>query len=352
MKNSVIPALVIAILCSCGSTRIVRLSVIEPAPVTLSPAMKTAAIINRSIPSGKNKVLDAVDKIFTLEGANLDREGSEASITALTFELTKNKRFTDIRSVDLPELGTNTPGMFPSPLGWDIVDRICRENNADVLFSLELFDTDSKISYAAYPVKVNTPLGQVPAIEQQATMQTMVKTGWRIYDPSARFVLDEFPIGRQLVYRARGINPVAATNALTGRKEAVKEVGSRAGQGYAYRVLPYWLRVSRDYYVRGNNAFKIARRRAETGNWDAAAELWHQESNNTSRKVAGRACYNMAIISEINGDLDEAIRWAQQAYEDYNIRLALRYIRVLEERKFSKRLLEEQQINETANLNP
>jgi hypothetical protein len=125
-------------------------------------------------------------------------------------------------------------------------------------------------------------------------------------------------------------------------------VGSNAGEAYAYSVIPQWLRVSREYFVRGNDQFKVARRRAESGNWDGAGDIWNEQTRAAKSKVAGRACYNMAIISEINGDLDGAISWAQKSYEDYNIKLALRYVRVLRDRKVRNSILEEQQGTEVA----
>jgi hypothetical protein len=247
-----------------------------------------------------------------------------------------------VKEVKYKGAGNNNPGSYASQLDWQEVEKICSVNGSHVLISLEMFDTDSKISYAASPVKVNTPLGKIPAIHQEATMTTWVKTGWRIYDPKSRRVLDEAALSRQMVFRGRGLNPVLAANALIGRKEAVKQAGRNAGEAYAYSVLPLWIRVSREYFVRGNNEFKIARRKAESGNWDGAGEIWHQQTTAAKRKAAGRACYNMAIINEINGNLEEAIRWAQQSYEDYNIKRGLRYIRILENRKIRNRILEEQ----------
>jgi len=72
----------------------------------------------------------------------------------------------------------------------------------------------------------------------------------------------------------------------------------------------YRIRVARRYYVRGTNNFKIAKRRAQTGNGDGAAELCDKEVSNSKRKVVGRACYNLAIINEINDDLHAAVEWA------------------------------------------
>lgn len=329
---------------SCKPTELMRLSVQEPAPVTLPGYIKNIGVINRSIPE-KNKAVDIIDKIFTLEGVDLDKEGSEAGISGLTTALMQDPRFTDVKTIDHTTAGSNNPSpqSFQSPMNWEAVDQICRQHNIDALFVLELFDTDSKISYDAVPVKLKTPVGEVPAVEQQATMITMVKTGWRVYDPAARVLLDEYAVARSLTYTGRGINPVAAAGALIGRKDAVKEAGAATGQRYASRITPFWLRVSRDYYTRGSDNFKTAKRKAQTGNWDGAAELWHQETSNSDRKIAGRACYNMAIISEINGELDKALSWARQSYENYENRLALNYVRILENRKINDNILKSQQ---------
>ncbi|HRN58486.1 MAG TPA: DUF6340 family protein, partial [Agriterribacter sp.] len=324
----------------CASTELVRLSVLEPPPVTLPSHIKNVGVINRSEVAQQNKVVDVVDKVFSLEGKDLDKEGAQASIAGLENELLKNNRFAAVKTIDDAGLTSPVPGIFPAPLTWDVVETLCRKNNTDALFALELFDTDSKISYAANPVTVNTPLGKVPGVEHQATMLTTVKAGWRIYDPVEKNILDEFPVMGRMAFSGRGINPVKAAGAIIGRKEALKQVSNKAGQDYAFRIIPYWLRVSRDYYVRGTDNFRVARRKAQTGNWDDAATIWEKETASGKSKVAGRACYNMAIIHEINGDVNGAIQWAQKAYENYNNKLALRYVKILENRKIKDAILE------------
>jgi hypothetical protein len=224
-----------------------------------------------------------------------------------------------------------------------LVEKLCRENGADALFAIEFFDTDSKISYSANKVNIKTPLGNVPAIEHNANMQTIVKTGWRIYSPSDRIILDEYMLNKNLSFSGKGINPAAAASAIVYRKDAVKEAAEKTGHEYALRILPYWIRVNREYFVKGNGNFSIAKRRAQTGNWNGAAAIWEKETSNSDPTIAGRACYNMAIISEINGDLDNAIKWAQRAYEDYRIRLGLNYISLLQMRKADNNLLKMQQ---------
>jgi hypothetical protein len=341
MKKQILYALIAFTFSSCSSTQLVFLTVNQPAPVTVPSHIKKAAILNRG-ESSRNRVVEVVDKIFSLEEARLDKEGALASITGITDELYKTNRFEEVITVDGVYPGSTVPGLFPAPLTWKEVEAICARYHTDALFSLEIFDTDSKISYTTSPVTINTPFGKIPGVEHTANMLTVVKTGWRMYDPASRIILDEFPMEKRINLYGKGVNPTAAAAAILGRKDAVKQAATNAGHQYAERILPYSLRVQRDYYVKATENFKTAKRKAQTGNWDGAASLWQKETSNTDPKVAGRACYNMAIISEINGNLDEAINWARKAYEQYNIRLGLQYVNILERRKINDALVNEQ----------
>jgi hypothetical protein len=337
MKN-LYTALSIALLCaSCGSTNLMSLSVTQPAPVTLPPYAKTAAVVNRTRAMDETRTIDALHKAMSLESSNLQKEGARASMTGLADELMKNNRLSMVKPLTNLDLRSFGAGVFPSALSWDTVEKICKDNNTDLLFSLELFDAQTKAAVGS--TTLGTVVGNVPGLTQQVNMTTLVKTGWRIYDPSSRNILDEYVLSRDLAFRG---SPVAAASAIMGHKEEVIKVGSQAGQAYAYRIMPYSIRVSRYYYVKGSSNFTVATRMARTGNWDGAAKLWQQETTNPSRKVAGRACYNMAIISEINGDLSGAMTWAQKAYEMYNNRLALSYVNVLRSRQTNDAVLKEQ----------
>jgi hypothetical protein len=264
------------------------------------------------------------------------------SIKGLSDELLNNNRFITVKLLNDIDFRTSSLAPFPIPLTWEIVAQICDETGTDALFSLEKFDTDSRVNYSSRTVELKTILGNVPALEHQLDMETIVKTGWRIYDPEAKSILDEYQYEESIMFSGKGINPMAAFAALTGRKDAVNQVSNKAGQGYAYRLLPNELRVMREYYVKGTDNFKIAQRKARMGKWDEAGQLWEKETANSKMKIAGRACYNMAIINEINGNLVEALKWAQKSYEDYNDKLGIRYVRILENRKYENEVLKEQ----------
>jgi hypothetical protein len=341
MKKYFPALLILSVLISCKTNEL-YINVTEPAPVTIPSYVKTVGVINRSIPTDETKVFDEIERVFTLESVDLDKDGALEAIKGLSGELLNNNRFSEVKSLNNIDFRTSGLETFPTPLSWDIVHQICSESATDALFSLEKFDTDTRVSYNATKVDIDTPLGKIPGIEHQADMQTTVKTGWRIYDPASKMILDEYIESASVSSSGRGINPLVAAKALTGRKAAVTEVSGQAGQNYAFRILPYRIRVYRDYFVKGNDNFKIAKRKAQMGQWDEAGELWKKETLNPKMKIAGRAVYNMAIISEINGDLDEALKWARKAWGDYNVKQALDYVRILENRLYKNDVLKEQ----------
>ena len=333
MKNLYLLALIAIIsvtVIGCGSTNQLTLSTTEPALVTISQDVKRIGLINRSVPSEQNTKIDQIDKILSIEGAELDQEGSMVALQALQNALLDYGIAEEVVIIDPSELTNKGLSILPAMLSWEIIDSLCTQNEVDAIFSLSFFDTDTKVDYRTSSMLLPNDFGvkiAVPAHE--LTLHTLIKNGWRIYDPIQRVVADEFLCNDQVVSVGKGINPVKAYEAIVGRKEAVVIHSSNMASAYASRLLPSRRRIARDYYVKGTQNFVVAKRRAQTGDWQGAADLWDKEINNSDSKIAGRAYYNMAIINEINGDLESAMDWASKAYTDFDNKLALRYLESL-----------------------
>lgn len=319
------------------------MNAVEPAPITLSKDVTRIGIINRSLPSEGNKTADKIDQILSAEGLNLDKEGSTAAIIALKEQLQQNRNMEEIIIIDdTPNLRKGL-GVFPTTLTWNEVEILCEQYKIDALFSLEFYDTDTKVNYTSTTMEIPNNLGvRVTLPAHELTLNTLVENGWRVYDPYSRRIADEFVFSDHVVSSGKGINPIKAYEAIVGRKEAVLHQSKYMGMDYAQRLLPYKHRVNRDYFVRGTENFKIAQRRAQAGDWDGAAELWELETTNRDAKIAGRACYNMAISNEINGNLDQAMLWATKSYTDYNNNYALPYLNTLKYRVRQKDALNRQ----------
>lgn len=328
---------------SCSATNKLTMSAVEPAPVYIPNEVKNVGIINRSLPSKGNDPIDKIDKILSAEGLQLDRKGAEAEISALSDALVQSDKFDEVKILDTPDEVRKGLGVLPATLSWDVVASICDANGIDLLFSLAFYDTETQISYSMTTMEIPNPVGvkiAVPAHE--VTLNTLIKNGWRIYDVRSRSILDEYIFHDPILSQGKGINPVKALEAIKNRDETVVQNSRNMGYGYGQRLLPFSTRITRDYFVKGTDNFKIGKRRAQTGDWDGAAQLWEKELINPSPKIAGRACYNMAIINEINGDLPTAIKWASKAYADYKNKDALRYLNLLQDRVLKNGILEQQ----------
>ncbi|CAL6310806.1 unnamed protein product [Bathycoccus prasinos] len=287
------------------------MGITQPAQVSIPSDVASIGIINRSTASEKNKVADKIDKILSLEGLNLDKEGAQNTILGLSYELERDNRFETVKII---------------------------EGQSDIEKGL-----DTAADYEITMVRVPNNLGIIAELPgHRININTAIKNGWRVYDPANRIIIDEYISNNQVYSKGEGINPIKALEAVIGRKEAVLDVSTNLGSNYASYTKPERIRIARDYFVRGSSNFKIAKRRAQTGNWDGAAELWNAELNNSNLKVAGRAYYNMAISNEINGNLNKAIEYASKSYADYGNKEGLRYVNMLKRRIVNQQELERQ----------
>src|SRR5690606_34247 len=137
--------------------------------------VKTIGIIDRSLPSKENENIDKLDKILSAEGKNLDKDAANQSVIGLYDELLNNDRFSEVKIIDSINVRSPGLGIFPSPLSWETVAKICNENRVDALFALSFYDTDTRIDYKAVPIQVGGVLGvKIPAIEHHANVSTLI----------------------------------------------------------------------------------------------------------------------------------------------------------------------------------
>ena len=344
--KKVLPFLIIALLvASCSPISTLTLSVAQPSNVYLSKEVKNIGIINRSVPNVKYSKLDVIDKILTAEEKNLDINSANESILGLQTALQENNRFDNIIVIDSLLLKDYGIDVFSPELNQEEIKKLCSQNNLDAIYELSFFDTDALVSYKTSKDMLPNTFGiKIPTLVHHITINTQIKSGWRIYDNVAKTLSDEFSRSDNVVVSGSGINPIKAYETIKNRKNEVFRISKKIGQNYAYEIIPYTIRERRLYFVKGNSNFEKAQRRAQTGDWDGAGELWNIETRNADPKLAGRAYYNMAIINEINGNLKQALDWASKSYSDYGIKEALQYTKILKSRIRKKQIIEAEKL--------
>lgn len=319
-------------LSSCTSS--IRVQVLKPADINVPDSINRFAVANRSLPAEGQQLGNIVEGLFSGEGIGSDKRASGEAVVGVTNGLQESPRF-EVTQVPEQLYGTGTDQM-PAPLEWNEVERLCSLSNADALIVLEIFDTDSKKRYDTKP-KTRTVDGQsVEYLEHTANLDMTATTGWRIYYPNDKLIVDNHTFDDGKTFTGRDDNLAGAKAKLPSKERAAKEAAYVAGQAYALRISPMFVWVSRDYFTKGSADMKMATMRAKSNDWSGAAEIWKKLAEaSADPKVRKRATYNMALAAEMEGNLDLAIVWAKKA-RDFGMKKAINRINILEQRKLDE----------------
>lgn len=378
-------------LTACNPSTQIR--VLQPAEFAVPEYIKTIVTVNRSVP--KEVVGSIIEGAITGEGIYQDRDAAMQAIAGLTESLTRTPRFA-VKSSGVEFEGGGIRGM-PMPISWQEIERLCATYNADAVAALEVFDTDIHTDFVTHEKKetkstekatatttTNSNSGTRPTanssnnttsnnntttnshstngtktttnqsdrggtkavstIEYEATLYSTTKLGWRLYDPKNKRVIDEFMVSENQKWNEREATKEEVMRKLPNPRDAVNATSKAAGRKYGSRIAPMWASVAREYYKKGGEQMERAYRMTRNDKWKDAAAIWQPLTKSNDHKVAGMACYNMAIACEVEGQLNIAREWAMQAYEKHNNKRARTYANSLR-----TRIAAQQRVNEQMN---
>jgi len=272
--------------------------------VTLPEHVKRIAIVDRTGVAKRDKLKNALEGMISGERLGQDRQGEQAVVSGLASILQSSPEVQP-HLTNLRLIGSGKPNTFPFPLDSIFVRNICRDFNADAVASLEAFDSNSSSRWVT------------------------IKFGFRLYDGNSKTMLDNY----YDVYTVRRRHIYSYNYNYRNQNYAIiAHAGFDAGINYGRRISTTQMEVARKYFRTGNDQMKAAGRKAHLGNWQEAAETWQQIVQNGDRKNAGRAAYNLALASEMQGDLPQAQVWISKAYGDYNNQQARTYGEIINDR--------------------
>jgi len=320
------------------------MEVLVPAQITIPSHIKKVAIINRSLPEKKELFYNILEGFFTGENIRGDREGSDNCVKGLANKLNMNPRLGAVIVQGYDYRGTGTRE-FPTPLDWNHVSKILYDNKADALVSLETFDSDVIFNKGMQSRKSKTKNDKDTIINVYvADVRMNVNSGWRIYDFSTKTIVDQNSFMDEKGFKGEGINEKEAMSKIPNKRDAINTSGIFSGEMFGIRISPNWVHVGRSYYIRGDKGkqFKVAKKMVRKNNWTGAAKIWEGLAKNALPKIAGRACFNMALSCEMDGKLKEGLEWANVAYKNHNLKAARAYINTLNRRIMDQDKLKEQ----------
>ena len=343
LYTSALTLLAALLLGACASS--VHIRALAPAAVPMPATLQSVATANRILPeSGRDKFFDVLEGVFTGEGIGVDRAGADECVNVVGQALAHNSYRFRVTQAQLQLLGKSREFFLP-PLVPRYVQDVCRRTQVDGLVVLEAFDSDMLLSHTngfrTYKDKEGKEQ-RIPTVHVEMVMK--IVTGFRTYGAAQGFVLDQARHEDQLVFSGDGDTYPAALRQLPPPEECIRRVAQRAGDGYARRIAPSYVDLRRDYFATAKKEalMKQAALRAEAGDWAGAETLWQQAARNLHPKIAGRAFYNLAVASEVRGDLPGAIDQAKKSAFTCHNAQARHYLRVLNDRLQAQAVVQEQ----------
>jgi hypothetical protein len=340
MNRLFIYFLVLLSISACNKS--VSLSAWQPAPITVPRHIQKITLVNRTLP--ESKIANVIEGVLTGELPFQDKNAVQASMNSLLNSLSESSRF---QSGVYPTVlkGSGSGGLLPMPLDWPTVERICRETQADAVLALETYDSDFIVTNAEKLEDQKQKDGTVIKTKvYTAQGVATIKLGFRLYDMKNRVIIDQHQYNHGNTWNARGSTAAQAALALIAKNDAVMRVSESSGYVYGKRIVPMQVWLSRRVYSKGggNPQLKAGARAALVNDWDNAIRNWEQTANSGSSKSAGKACYNLAIAYEVQGDFEKALQWARRGYSQYGFKPSRQYVAQLEQRVVNEQRLKEQ----------
>ena len=231
-----------------------------------------------------------------------------------------------LRNTDYLEFRNTEQVTIPEPLSETAVIDFCNETQSDAVISFEYYDfiIEYYYDYANLP-------------EVHAYIKFNRKCLWRIYENNGN-ILDEYFLNDTVYWSSAGYSRTEADEGLPGMSDAIRSAFFYAGEKYGKRISPSWTQASRVFYVIKGRGVPIGRT-----DYSFSKEHLIKLSDNPKPETAYRACINLALISEKEDDLREALKWLEKAeLKRPSTKLVREYIKIIRERLIMKEKIDSQ----------
>ena len=331
---------------SCRTTRYVTFNSSRPAEITFAPEIQNFVIVDRT--EFENKNVNIIEGVLTGERPGDDKRGVLEMMMNFRQQMENTGRF-QVKVSEERLKGNQVLGELPSPESWETIIRIANENQADLVVMVEVFDSDFRVMDSRETIMRKIAEGAItktiPVIEFYSKGDGRLTSGFRIYDPLNKEIIDQELFDVNHHWESKGLTPIAASNALIHRGEAMRILSSMAGRRYASKLAPTPIRIRREFWARRKGAPEIAigTRYADVNEWNKSIETWQRGLDTSSkRKARGGYCHNIAVAYEVLGDFEKALEWSSRAWVEYKDKKSKYYHRALRNRIRDEQILNDQ----------
>ena len=307
---------IIALFSGCKSISSFQIETINPAQINIPGSFNKIVLINLENDFNDDNVIDtSLYKIVTNELSIGFIDGSKQTPNIDSTNLIFYKQLVDKNLVYKYDT-----------INWKYFDDLNDSYGTDIAIVIDSIllklDSGEQKNVYTYPE------------EYYIYREFEVQVFWSVYDVIERKLLDKYIYSDTLLWDASGTSIEELRREFPSVIQSVKEVCYFSALDYSNRIFPKWEVETRYYFFSGNNDMLKAAELVQKDDWKGASLIWVKYVSDIDTEIASRACFNLAVASEIKGNFNDAIFWAQQSYKNKEKPRTRYYILQLKNRKY------------------
>lgn len=300
------------VLISCKTS--FRISVQQPPKVKIPFEVTRLGAMNNV--TKENSPEKVISEILTSQSIN----GNVVASQNATEGLLRGLEQSNYLSAEIIEPQPLTLGGTPN---WSTIDSLCAARNIHALIELTEVQTISPVG--------GTVIANASGQNSTRLEGYLYST---IYIANSHEQIERLSVRRFYTIPLSGsTNIIAVLNDVQRKQEYYRALGYELGFGTGALFYANWVWVDRTYYTKGTTSLKRAKNMIRQGNWDIAEKQLLIDADHPREKMRGRVLFNLALVKEGQGNLDEAIMYAEKAALECGDKLANEYLVKLRQRQ-------------------
>ena len=301
----------------------------------LSPDIQSITLMNRSMNNQfANYREDSLQMYFYRNGYQLskvvlDSLAADTTIRALAELMFESGRYDVVIPLERNFHRNISYELLPDTLNSDQVNEICRNFNTDALMVLERFYVKTMADFTEQRY-MDSSNGQVNSYN--ATLDLKYSAHFRIYKPGAKTLVKEIAVTDTIYWESDDYTLERLFGKLPSVKKAIISAGIKAALDVDSKLSPTWISERRGYFL-FNTKNDPGQQFMTKNDYEQAEKYWTELAKSNNKKIRSKAEYNLALISELNGDLDKAIEYGVKSYYSQYRFQTETYLKRLEARK-------------------
>jgi hypothetical protein len=309
-----------------------------PAKEELPQDIQSITLMNRSMNNQfRNHNEDTLqlyfyDKGYQLSVIVLDSLAADTTIRALGELLFESDRYDVVIPIERNIERNISYNLVPDTLNPAFVSEQCQKYNTDALMVLEKFSTKVMTDNIAekYSDKYST------SYSFYASLDLKYDAFFRIYKPGRKAL--EFQFSDTIYWESMDDVQVRMFSKIPSIKQALINAGIKVALDFDNKISPSWISEKRGYFLfdRKND---LGQQLLNENSIEEAKAFWMEKTQSTNKKTKSRAEHNLALASELEGNIDQAIEWGLKSfntYYHYQTEVYLKKLNALQESKLTK----------------